>query len=208
MDDADAKLPPALLQTLPADQATLWDAYVEGLKTRPILYKAGTSGTLNGLQEVIATLATGSKLDIFKPARMAAYGFFISGPLGHALYDRLEKIFDGKKGAGWTLAKLLASNLVISPILNTAYLIAMGLIAGQNLATSIRNARARLPSVMRTSWIVFPAVQTLAFRYVPPALWLPLFNLVAFTFGLYININAKLAAKRKRIEGGEDKKGK
>jgi hypothetical protein len=87
-------------------------------------------------------------------------------------------------------------------LLSKAFLMAMSLIAGNSLSASAKITQTRLPSVMRTSWLVFPAVQTVAFRYLPPPLWLPLFNLVAFTFGLYINIKAKLAAKKRKSVGG------
>ncbi|KAJ3175230.1 hypothetical protein HK101_010706, partial [Irineochytrium annulatum] len=176
------------------------------LQTKPILTKSLTAATLNGLSELIASLVTTGKVD-GKWVKMSAYGLFISGPLGHHLYAQLEKVFKGKTGTGWAIAKLLATNLVVSPILNSVYLFTMALIAGQNISESIKSVRSRFMAVMKTTWVVFPTVQTIAFNFLPPALWLPFFNLVAFTIGLYINIATKLAAQRKKALGGAGKAG-
>ncbi|KAJ3113612.1 hypothetical protein HDU96_003143 [Phlyctochytrium bullatum] len=176
---------------------TLWDRYLHGLQTQPVLYKAATAATLNGVQEVLATKLTGGKLDS-KAAKMAAYGFFVSGPLGHHLYAALEKAFAGKTGPAWGIAKLLASNLIVAPIQNSVYLFAMALIAGQNVQTAIKTVQARLFSVMKTTWVVFPAVQAFAFRFLAPPVWLPFFQAVAFTVGLYINVATKLAVQKKK----------
>ncbi|KAJ3103376.1 hypothetical protein HDU97_010214 [Phlyctochytrium planicorne] len=183
---------------------TLWDLYLHGLQTKPVLYKAGTAGFLNGLQEIVASQATGGKVDS-KAAKMAAYGFFVSGPLGHHLYLALERAFAGKVGPGWSIAKLLASNLILAPIQNSVYLFAMGIIAGQNVAQAIKTVQTRLLSVMKTTWLVFPVIQAFAFRTLPPSTWLPFFNVVAFSIGLYINILTKLAAKKKKGLAGPKK---
>ncbi|KAJ3219142.1 hypothetical protein HDU67_002475 [Dinochytrium kinnereticum] len=192
-------------ETIETPTITLWDRYLHGLRTQPVLTKAATAATLNGLQEIIASQATGGKIDS-KAAKMAAYGFFISGPLGHHLYAALEKAFEGKSGAGWSILKLLASNLVVAPIQNSVYLFAMALIAGQNAQQAVKTVQARLFSVMKTTWVVFPVVQAFAFKFLAPPVWLPFFNLVAFTIGLYINIMTKLAAKKKKGISGSGKK--
>ncbi|KAJ3282396.1 hypothetical protein HK104_010915 [Borealophlyctis nickersoniae] len=184
-------------------QLTLWDRYVLSLQERPVLTKAATSGVLNGLQELIALRVSG-KPDpngLNKAAKMAAYGFFIGGPLGHHLYAALDKMFAGKTGGLHAILKLLVSNLVIAPIQNAVYIAAMAYIAGANTAGVIRALRTRLLGVMKITWIVFPLVQTIAFKYLPQALWLPFFNIVGFTFGTYINIKTKLATSNKKSLG-------
>lgn len=56
---------------------TLWTRYVIGLKERPVLTKAATSGTLNALQELIATKVAGGDMQEGgkKAAQMGAYGW-------------------------------------------------------------------------------------------------------------------------------------
>lgn len=46
-------------------------------------------------------------------------GLFISGPLGHFLYEVMNKVFTGKSGPKVKIGQLLFSNLLISPIMNS-----------------------------------------------------------------------------------------
>ncbi|KAI8056019.1 hypothetical protein BDF22DRAFT_673277 [Syncephalis plumigaleata] len=191
--------------------------YVVALNTHPLRTKAITAGVLNGLQELIAQLvasrvartrhsatntAASSETARPKPSafpvdkrvvNMALYGFLISGPLNHALYDILNRIIAGRKDIRYAIAQLLAANLIISPILNTVYLSAMEVIAGRPQIHHIRGAVTRgLLPMLRISWMLFPLVQISAQRYLPPQLWVPYFNLVGFVFGVYFNIVAKM----------------
>lgn len=167
-------------------------AYARHVTTRPVLTKALTAGALNGLQELIAAKATGSRLDA-RAFKMAAYGFLVSGPLAHYLYRILETRF--KKGN--LAAKLIAANLVITPILNFVYLTALAFFSGASLQQSMLLARQRLAGILKISWSVFPLVQMLAFSRLSPEMHVPFFNLVAFVFGTVINIKTKLNAKKR-----------
>jgi predicted glycosyl hydrolase (DUF1957 family) len=81
-------------------EVTLWNKYTNSLETKPVLTKAATSGFLNALQEIIAVTATGTidAQSVEKTVKMSAYGFFVSGPLGHGLYKILEQVFKDKVG--------------------------------------------------------------------------------------------------------------
>ncbi|KAJ1990276.1 hypothetical protein H4R33_001780 [Dimargaris cristalligena] len=206
---------------------TLARAYVGHLERKPLLTKAATAGVLLGLQEYLAqalsgTRAThppkgsslaplpqdsphlavvkalGRRLDP-KVVQMALYGFFLSGPLGHFLYELLGRALAKRKGPLVPVLMLLGANLLISPIQNAVYLMAMAFIAGQRhpaqLVTVVRQQLLRLQKI---SWALFPLVQLIANRYLRPPLWVPFFNVVGFVFGLYINTRAKLQAQRAR----------
>jgi peroxisomal membrane protein 2 len=172
--------------------------YSANLTLRPILTKASTSATLYTLQEIIAALVTGSPADSAKALRMALYGFFISGPLGHFLYSRMENLFAGVKGGKGNLLRLLFSNLIITPVQNSSYLFALALIAGARPKKAFQIIRSKLLSLMKISWIISPVAQMFAFQYLEPKFYVPFFNLVGFLFGTTINIQAKLEAKKKR----------
>jgi hypothetical protein len=47
---------------------------------------------------------------------MAGYGGLISAPLNHYMVGALQKAFEGKVGAKWRLAQLLANNVLVAPI--------------------------------------------------------------------------------------------
>jgi len=48
--------------------------------------------------------------------KIAAYGFFISAPMGHVLVGTLQKAFAGKTGSAARIGQLLANNLIVAPI--------------------------------------------------------------------------------------------
>jgi peroxisomal membrane protein 2 len=118
--------------------------------------------------------------------------------VGHYLYLLLDKKFKNcKPGMATLILKMAATNLIVIPILNASFLMAMAIISGQNVKQAIFTTNTRLYSVLKTSWKVFPMAQFIAFRNLPPELLSPFFNIVAFLFGTYFNILAKLEKIKK-----------
>ncbi|KAL9105772.1 MAG: hypothetical protein Q9227_009120 [Pyrenula ochraceoflavens] len=182
-------------------------AYLKQLQTNPLRTKMLTSGSLAALQELLASwLAQDrSKNGHYFSSRipkMAAYGAFISAPLGHALIGILQKIFAGRTSLTAKVLQILVSNLVVSPIQNTVYLATMALIAGARTWHQVRaTIRAGFMSVMKVSWITSPLALAFAQKFLPEQTWVPFFNIVAFVIGTYINTHTKkkrLAALRKK----------
>ncbi|KAJ2593652.1 hypothetical protein H4R99_006029 [Coemansia sp. RSA 1722] len=216
----------------PASQnlaVVLLTAYLSSLARQPLVTKACTTATLNFLQEEIAQRVSGVRADDKATEKRAAlegtpvkksliekvvnkrvlqfslYGLLISGPLNHFLYEILNKVFANRpKNKLNTLLSLLAQNLIISPILNSVFLAANAVIAGERSIENVINiVRSRLLGMMKVSWVVFPCVQLFAARFLPPLVWVPFFNSIAFTFGTYFNTQGKirtLQAKRAEEE--------
>ncbi|CAG8755001.1 2180_t:CDS:2, partial [Cetraspora pellucida] len=84
--------------------STLLAFYNEQLHTHPLRTKAITAGILTGLQEFLAQ----------------ELRFFISGPLGHVLFEISNKIFKNRAGSGTKLLQILVTLLVIFPIQHIA----------------------------------------------------------------------------------------
>ncbi|ORZ34889.1 hypothetical protein BCR44DRAFT_1390141 [Catenaria anguillulae PL171] len=193
----------------PGSASLLWAKYLALLATRPVLTKAGTSATLNFLQEAVANaLATdpnASSADaLIKASKMAAYGLLVSGPLGHYLYDLLNKVFDGSSLASM-VGQLVGANVAVAPIQNAVYLAAMAILAGRpNVLDEVE--RGFMP-LMKLTWAVFPVVQLIAVKFVPHDLWLPFFNIVSFVFGVYTNFKIKQEHRRRQIAAGKKKAG-
>lgn len=78
-----------------------------------------TSGTLAALQEVIASWLAHDKSKqghyfSSRVPKMAAYGAFISAPLGHMLINILQWLFAGRTSLRAKILQILVSNLVVS----------------------------------------------------------------------------------------------
>ena len=81
-----------------------------------------TSGTLAALQEFLASWIAhdrskhGHYLSTRVP-KMAAYGAFVSAPLGHVLISLLQRVFAGRSGLRAKILQILVSNLIVRSFL-------------------------------------------------------------------------------------------
>ncbi|KAG0167661.1 hypothetical protein DFQ30_005805 [Apophysomyces sp. BC1015] len=114
----------------------------------------------------------------------------------------MNKLFAGKTGTKVKVGQLLFSNLVISPIMNTVFITAMTVLAGQRSAVQIKTAlRASLLNMQKISWVVSPLILIFAQKFLPQDTWVPFFNLIAFVFGTYMNTMIKRRRLKAEKEG-------
>ncbi|CAG8468078.1 30324_t:CDS:2 [Racocetra persica] len=167
--------------------------YNEQLYTHPLRTKAITAGILTGLQEFLAQEFKGCQNGI------------ICGPLGHVLFEISNKIFKNRAGGGTKILQILVTLLIILPTQHIVYLAAMAIIAGLRTTEQIQaSIKKSLWPMVRTTWIVFPIVQTFAQKFLEPQLWVPFFNLVGFSLGLHASTKAKIRQQRKLAEDDDD----
>lgn len=184
-------------------------SYLVNLSTHPVRTKAYTSGVLNALGEIIASAVTGDvdprtgTIISSRVPNMALYGFFISGPLSHYLYELLQKAFEGRTSSKDKLLQILVANLTATPIQNTVFLVFMAIFAGARTKEQvIKSVKAMWLPVMKSSWITSPIVLAIAQRYIPKMAWTPFFSVLAFFLATYNNIRVK----RRRLAAQKDKK--
>jgi hypothetical protein len=93
--------------------------YIEQLEKNPLRMKMLTSGTLAGLQELIASWLAKDRNKhgnyfTSRVPKMAAYGALVSAPLGHFLIWCLQKSFRGRTSLRAKILQILVSNLIVS----------------------------------------------------------------------------------------------
>nr|POF13725.1 peroxisomal membrane protein 2 [Quercus suber] len=129
--------------------------YLKKLQEDPLRTKMITSGSLAGLQEFLASWIAKdrNKHGHYFTTRvpwMAAYGAFISAPLGHVMISLLQRLFAGRTSLRAKILQIIVSNLVIAPIQNGVYLTSMAIIAGARTFHQIRaTVRAGFWPVMK-----------------------------------------------------------
>ncbi|EEP80071.1 conserved hypothetical protein [Uncinocarpus reesii 1704] len=207
-------------------------AYIKQLQSNPLRTKMLTSGSLFGLQELLASWIAHdrSKHGHYFNSRipkMAVYGAFISAPLGHFLIGILQRVFAGRTSLKAKILQILASNLInrfklliaildaaqISPIQNVIYLASMAIIAGARTFHQVRaTVKAGFFRVMKVSWVVSPLSLAFAQKFLPEQTWVPFFNIVGFIIGTYINAHTKKkrleALRRKQYGSGKSTAGR
>ncbi|KAK4217396.1 hypothetical protein QBC37DRAFT_415031 [Rhypophila decipiens] len=185
-------------------------AYIKQLEDNPLRTKMLTAGTLAGAQELIASWLAKDRNKhgnyfTSRVPKMATYGALVSAPLGHFLIWALQKTFKDRTSLRSKIMQILVSNLIIAPIQNSVYLVAMALIAGARTFHQVKaTVKVGFWKVMRVSWITSPICLAFAQKFLPESTWVPFFNLVSFVIGTYINTVTKkkrLAALRKKHFG-------
>jgi small basic protein len=185
-------------------------AYIKQIEENPLRTKMLTAGTLAGLQELIASFLAKDRNKhgnyfTSRVPKMAAYGALVSAPLGHFLIWLLQLTFRGRTSLKAKIMQIVVSNLVIAPIQNSVYLVAMALIAGARTYHQVRaTVKVGFWRVMKVSWVTSPICLAFAQKFLPDQLWVPFFNIVSFIIGTYINTATKkkrLAALRKKHFG-------
>nr|POF21098.1 pxmp2/4 family protein 3 [Quercus suber] len=187
--------------------------YLKKLQEDPLRTKMITSGSLAGLQEFLASWIAKdrNKHGHYFTTRvpwMAAYGAFISAPLGHVMISLLQRLFAGRTSLRAKILQIIVSNLVVAPIQNGVYLTSMAVIAGARTFHQIRaTVRAGFWPVMKVSWITSPLALAFAQAFLPNEVWVPFFNMIAFIIGTYINAHTKkkrLQALRRKYQDGRN----
>ncbi|KAL2262110.1 hypothetical protein VTK26DRAFT_2435 [Humicola hyalothermophila] len=185
-------------------------AYLRQLENHPLRTKMLTAGTLLGGQELLASWLAKDRNKhgnyfTSRVPKMAVYGALISAPLGHFLIWLMQRIFSGRTSLRAKVMQILFSNLIIAPIQNSVYLVAIALIAGaKNLHQVRATVRTTFWKAMKVSWISSPICLAFAQKFLPEHTWVFFFNLVSFVIGTYINTVTKkkrLAALRKKHFG-------
>ncbi|OAA57219.1 integral membrane protein [Cordyceps fumosorosea ARSEF 2679] len=185
-------------------------AYIKQLESNPLRTKMLTAGGLAGLQELLASFLAKDRNKhgnyfTSRVPKMAAYGALVSAPLGHVLIWMLQKVFHNRTSLKAKILQIIVSNLVIAPIQNSIYLVAMALIAGARTFHQVRaTVKVGFWKVMKVSWVVSPLSLAFAQQFLPNHLWVPFFNVIGFVIGTYVNTTTKkkrLAALRKKHFG-------
>ncbi|TKX24861.1 SYM1-like protein 1 [Elsinoe australis] len=182
-------------------------AYLKQLQSNPLRTKMLTSASLSATQELLASWIAKDRNKnghyfTSRVPKMAAFGAFVSAPMGHILIGILQRVFAGRTSLKAKILQILFSNLIIAPIQNTIYLASMAVIAGARRWHQVSaSVRTGFWPVMKLSWISSPIALAFAQQFLPQETWVPFFNIVAFVIGTYINTYAKkkrLAALRKK----------
>lgn len=85
-----------------------------------------------------------------------------------------------------------ADALQVVPVQSSVYLTSMAIISGAKSVPEIKVAfRKSIWPVLRTSWVSQPLALAIAQQFIPPELWVPWLNLVAFVVGVYITYITK-----------------
>lgn len=127
----------------------------------------------------------------------------IRGPTIHAWMEMLTRLFDAmgfktpaaQASPPAVLGKMACDQLLFAPLHMLYYFFAIGLLEGRSTAeTQVKLSREYLP-LMKLNWSVWPAVQVINFKYLPPHLRVLFANVVGIGYMTFlVRTMAKAAA--------------
>ena len=137
--------------------------------------------------------ALGVPVEWGRVGKMCLYGLAVNGPVSHGLYGVVGRVFGALTGVGWVdaLLHLGAVNVGVIPVVTYLYLYAMGVIDG--LKGDALHARIldHFVPICKQTWTYFPIIQLVVFKLAPPRTHVPIFNLIGFLYGVYLNFQAQ-----------------
>ncbi|XP_010539236.1 PREDICTED: peroxisomal membrane protein PMP22 [Tarenaya hassleriana] len=178
--------------------------YLSQLQRYPLRTKAITAGVLSGVSDVVSQKLSGiQKIQLRRLLLKVLFGTGFLGPFGHFYHILLDKIFKGKKDTKTIAKKVVVEQLTSSPLNHLLFMIYYGVVIEGRPWVHVRdNIKKNYPSVQLTAWTFFPVVGWINHQYVPLHFRVIFHSLVAFFWGIFLNLRARsmtlaLAAKAK-----------
>ncbi|CAE7303988.1 Pxmp2 [Symbiodinium pilosum] len=160
------------------------EMYGEFAILQPILAKSLTSGVAYVLGDLIAQrVEAHSTINVSRCIHNGITGLILHGPILHFWILFLEGPFSQLFSSGDSLlaivAKVVMDQTLFSAILNAAYALLLGILAGNTLEASIAHVRKTVPPAMFSSWRFWPFVHLVTYSPLMPIEFKVLWNDVA-----------------------------
>ncbi|GAB2259746.1 hypothetical protein Droror1_Dr00010601 [Drosera rotundifolia] len=167
--------------------------YMWQLQHHPLRTKAITAGVLSGVSDVVSQKLSGiQKIQLRRILLKVLFGAAYLGPFGHFFHMLLDKIFKGKKDKKTVAKKVLIEQITASPLNNVLFMLYYGaVVEGRPLNQVTSTLKKQYPSVQLIAWTFWPVVGWINHQYVPLQLRVIFHSLVAFGWGIFLNLRAR-----------------
>ncbi|MBA0623390.1 hypothetical protein Godav_008859 [Gossypium davidsonii] len=176
--------------------------YLLQLQHHPLRTKAITAAVLSGISDTVSQKLSGiPKLQLrrilLKMVKdplfvlFLLFGFAYLGPFGHYMYMLLDKIFKGKRDSKTVAKKVVLEQLTTSPCNNLLFMIYYGVVVeGVSESTDDCMDGITLFPTLSTNRF-WPVVGWINHQYVPLQFRVIFSSLVAFCWGIFLNLRAR-----------------
>ncbi|KAL2108469.1 hypothetical protein VUR80DRAFT_3775 [Thermomyces stellatus] len=162
--------------------------YQRVLARRPVLTQCITTGALMATGDTIAQQGIekkGKDHDFMRTTRMASYGTVIFGPAAANWYRILNRYAVFRNKNAEIAARVFLDQAVFSPIFLGVFLVTMGYLDGHH--DPMAHVSSHYWEILKTNWMVWPAVQVTNFKFVPLDHRLNFANVVAIGWNCYLS---------------------
>ncbi|RDD42352.1 Protein Mpv17 [Trichoplax sp. H2] len=166
----------------------VWRIYTSFLQKYPVWGQIVTTGTLNGMGDVIAQQVVerrGSDHNIMRTLRMTTIGFCLTGPALVVWYRFLDRIIKPPL-KHIPLRKLLCDQTVFSPCILATIFTTASLLEGKNFAQIQRKFQRDYLSALGNSYKFWPAAQIITFYFMPTQFRVPYVGVASLFWNTYL----------------------
>lgn len=167
--------------------------YISQLQRHPLRTKAITAGVLSAISDIVSQKLSGiQRLQIRRLLLKVLFGCAYLGPFGHFFHSLLDKWFKGKKDPKTVAKKVVIEQLTASPLNNLLFMIYYGWIVEGRPWTHVNSkVKKDYPSVQLTAWTFWPVFGWINHQYVPLHLRVIFHSMIAFCWGIFLNLRAR-----------------
>ncbi|XP_021294590.1 peroxisomal membrane protein PMP22-like isoform X1 [Herrania umbratica] len=160
------------------------------------LLQAITAAVLSGISDTVSQKLSGiPKLQLRRLVLKMLFGFAYLGPFGHYTYILLDKVFKGKNDSKTVAKKVVLEQLTSSPCNNLLFMIYYGVVVeGRPWMHVKTRIKKEYPKVQLTAWTFWPVVGWINHQYVPLQFRVIFSSLIAFCWGIFLNLRARSMA--------------
>eukprot|EP00539_Tryblionella_compressa_P009178 CAMPEP_0178781776 /NCGR_PEP_ID=MMETSP0745-20121128/2787_1 /TAXON_ID=913974 /ORGANISM="Nitzschia punctata, Strain CCMP561" /LENGTH=270 /DNA_ID=CAMNT_0020439153 /DNA_START=28 /DNA_END=840 /DNA_ORIENTATION=- len=168
-----------------------WKAYNRSLDEHPVLTKALTSFCGWALGDFITQtiLTKDHAFDFRRSVTMSSFGLFFHGPVGHIIYDNLDKVIVGT-GPKEVIAKICVDQLLWCPVFMVCYFVYLGIANGDSIGAIGAKIQDDLLIAVAASWKIWPMAHAIQFRWVHTKYRIFYINCIEIFFIMFLSFLA------------------
>ncbi|KAG7169996.1 peroxisomal membrane protein 2-like [Homarus americanus] len=164
------------------------------LYAQPLLTKACTSAFTGALGDFLGQLITRQpSINFYSMARYASFGFFVTGPLAHNFYKKIDKLVPATE-RGAAIKRLLVDRLMFAPLLLLLSLYLLSRLEGKSHRTCANEIQLKYWAALKMNWKVWTPVQYININYIPQQYRSLFANCVAVFWIIYLTNKRRQAA--------------
>ncbi|KAJ7560318.1 hypothetical protein O6H91_04G124100 [Diphasiastrum complanatum] len=191
-----------VLPRVPSVRTGLRSWYMGMLHKHPLLTKSLTASTIyttaDAASQAISKFHShssdgegSSQWDLHRISRMAAFGFFLSGPSLHFWFNFLSRILP-KRDIISTFKKMLMGQILYGPTFTTIFFSLNAFAQGETGVEVFQRLKRDLLPTFKSGLMYWPVCDLITFRYVPVHLQPLVSNSFSFIWTVYLTYMASL----------------
>ncbi|XP_061396679.1 mpv17-like protein [Musca vetustissima] len=161
------------------------------------LRAAGIMGTGDILAQTVVEKKSLKDVDLIRTAKYGSLGMLFVGPVLKFWFGLLDRQIRGRQGVQRALKKMAVDQVIMAPSLNLAIASMVGLINNEKPQEIAERIKTQYPDIMKTNYMIWPAVQILNFGLVPLRYQVVFVQTIAVFWNCFVSqmLNEKLATK-------------